>query len=277
MGALILAETNRFVSRRMTRYFPLAMAGLMIVGIVIAIVVVNVEDIGGVNFVDDIVGLDDDGSGTDVLGPMGVLIPIMAFVIGASYFGADEKVGMIEQLLTWEPRRWRLLIARAIGGGVSMFVIASLLSMFLVALLFVLSVVTGGDTSGVGDVVGPVLGSVARSGIAGAIFLLMGLGFTAVANNSTVTIVGFALWVFVIESTLLSGILPRWTQWFPVSNVISFVSGRDFEFFPGPFDEAESFEPIILYGSAMAGFRVLVWGLLAIGIGIFIFQRRDID
>ncbi len=277
MSALILAETNRFLSRRMTRYFPLSLAGLMVLGIVIAIIVVNVEGTGGVNFVEDIVALQEGSSSTDVLGPMGLLIPIMAFVIGASYFGADEKAGMIEHLLTWEPRRWRLLVARAVGGGVSIFVIASLLSLFLVGLLFLLSVASDGDTSGVGDVIGPILGSVLRSGLSGAFFLLIGLGLTVVANNSTVTIVGFALWVFVVELALLSGILPRWTQWLPVSNALSFVPGSDFEVFPGPFNDSEVFEATFLYGPTMAGFRILVWGIAVIAIGALVFQRRDID
>ena len=261
----------------MTRFFPLGLALVMIVGIGIAIAVVIAEDAGGVDFVQDIVALDPDRPGTDVLGPMGFLIPIMALVIGASYFGADEKAGMIEHLLTWEPRRWRLLTARALGGSVSMFVIASLLSAFLVVLLVVLSAVTGGDTAGVGDVAGAIVGSVVRSGISGALFFLIGLGFTVIANNSTAAIVGFLTWVFVIELALVSGLLPRWTQWLPVSNSLPFVSGRDFEVFPGPFDDIETFGPMALYSSTAAGIRILIWGIVAMALAMVIFRKRDVD
>ena len=247
----------------------------MILGIVIAIAVVAAQDEVGVDFVNDIVALEPGVPGTDVLGPMGFLIPIMAFVMGASYFGADEKVGMIEHLLTWEPRRWRLLLARALGGSVATFIIATLLSSFLVVLLFILSAATSGDTSGVGDVIGEVIGSVIRSGISGALFFLIGLGFTVLVNNSIASIVGFLIWVFVIELALVNGLLPRFTQWLPISNSVPFVAGRDFEVFPGPFDDAVDFET--LYGSTQAGIRILLWGVVAMALGVFAFTRRDID
>lgn len=283
MVALVLAETNRLLSRRMTRFFPLVLAAFMILGIVIAILIVSNEDTGGVNFVDDIVAIDEDfggasETGTDVLGPMGFLIPIMAFVVGASYFGADEKVGMIEHLLTWEPRRWRLLLARAIGGAFSLFAISTLLSAFLVVLLFILSAATGGDTSGFGDVAGEVIGAIVRSGISGGLFFLIGLGMTVLINNSIASIVGFLIWVFVIELALVGGLLPRWTQWLPVSNSTAFVPGRQFTFFPGPFEDSNgTFEPIVLYGATEAGIRILVWGVVFIALGAVAFTRRDID
>ena len=276
MIALIRAETTRLVSRRMTRFFPLVLGILMVIGIIIATAVISSEGNGGVDFVDDIVGVQEGVPGSDILGPMGFLIPIMAFVIGASYFGADEKVGMIEHLLTWEPRRWRLLLARSLGGAVTIFVIATLLSAFLVVLLFVLSAITGGDTSGVGDVVGEIVGAVVRSGVSGTLFFLIGLGMTVLINNSIASIVGFLIWVFVIELALIGGLLPRWTQWLPVSNSVSFVPGREFEIFGGPFDD-DFGESVILHGPTEAGIRILVWGVVFIALGMAAFTRRDID
>ncbi len=260
----------------MTRFFPLVLGILMVIGIIIATAVISSEGNGGVDFVDDIVGVQEGVPGSDILGPMGFLIPIMAFVIGASYFGADEKVGMIEHLLTWEPRRWRLLLARSLGGAVTIFVIATLLSAFLVVLLFVLSAITGGDTSGVGDVVGEIVGAVVRSGVSGTLFFLIGLGMTVLINNSIASIVGFLIWVFVIELALIGGLLPRWTQWLPVSNSVSFVPGREFEIFGGPFDD-DFGESVILHGPTEAGIRILVWGVVFIALGMAAFTRRDID
>ena len=67
MVALVLAETNRLLSRRMTRFFPLVLAALMIVGIVIAILVISNEDTGGVDFVDDIAAIDESENGVPVM------------------------------------------------------------------------------------------------------------------------------------------------------------------------------------------------------------------
>lgn len=274
MVALVLAETNRLLSRRMTRFFPLALAVLMIVGIGIASAVVINEDTGGVNFVEDIAAISESSMGTDVLFPMGLLIPIMAFVIGASYYGADEKVGMIEQLLTWEPRRSRLLLARVISGAVSLFLIATLLSAFLVVLLVILSAVTGGDTSGVGDALGEIIAAIIRSGLTGAMFFLIGLGITVLVNNSIASIVGFLIWTFVIE-TLISGFLPRVSAWLPVTNANTFVPGQDFEIFSDPFGGFS--EPEVLFGPTQAGIRILIWAVVVIGLGAVVFNRRDVD
>ncbi|MEM9614645.1 MAG: hypothetical protein AAF962_13765 [Actinomycetota bacterium] len=277
MIALIRAETARLLARRITLYFPLTLAVLMIVGIVIAILIIQNEN-DSVDFVADIAGLGEGSAGangTAVLGPMGFLIPIMAFVIGASYYGADEKSGMIEHLLTWEPQRLKLLLARMIGGGGAIFAISALLSAFLVVLLYILSAVSGGDTSGVGDVAGTILAAILRSGVSGTIFFLFGLGLTVIVNNSVASIVGFLIWVFIVEVALIGPLLPNVAAWFPVSNSDSFVSGMDYEVFPGPFDDG--FEPTLHHSALISGVIILAWGAAFNALGAFAFWRRDID
>lgn len=276
MIALIRAETSRLLARRITLFFPLALALLMIVGIVIAILIIRNEN-DSVDFVTDIAGLGGGGepNGTSVLGPMGFLIPIMAFVIGASYYGADEKAGMIEHLLTWEPRRLKLLLARIVGGGGAIFAISALLSAFLVVLLYIMSAVTGGDTSGVGDVAGTILAAILRSGVSGTIFFLFGLGLTVIVNSSVASIVGFLIWVFIVEVALIGPLLPNVAAWFPVSNSDSFVAGREYEVFPGPFDDG--FEATLHHSALFSGVIILAWGAAFIALGSLAFWRRDID
>jgi len=277
MISLIRAETTRLLSRRITLFFPLGLAVLMIIGIVVSILVVRNDGGGGVDFVGDIMGggSTEQNPGTDVLGPMGFLIPIMAFVIGASYFGADEKAGMIEHLLTWEPRRARFLVARMIGGASAITVISALLSAFLVVLLYVLSVATDGDTSGIGEQIGTIAGALVRSGISGAIFFLFGFGITVLVNNSISSIVGFLIWVFLIEVALIGSLLPKIAAWLPVGNSNSFVSGRDYEVFPGPFDDG--FEPTIHHSWSTSGLLILAWSGVFAVLAFVAFTRRDID
>ena len=275
--ALISAETTRLLNRRMTRLFPLSLAALMIVGVVIAILTVGDS---GVDFVNDIAsgqfGGPDDES-TLVLGPMGFLVPIMAFVIGASYFGADQKSGMIEQLLTWEPRRFRFLSGRLAAGMPAMFVITALLSAFLVVLLFVLASVTG-TTEGAFDIWAKVLGAIIRSGITGAIFFALGMGITVITNNSVGSIVGFLIYVFVIETALLSPLLPQVSRWLPMENADAFVSrngvGAGGFFSGGSFDGSG---PDFHHGWVAAGLLLAAFAALACTLAAVIFGRRDID
>lgn len=274
MMALIQAETQRLLSRRMTRFFPLGLAVLMIVGIVIAIVLTD----DGPHFVDDIAsgfyGVPEDKS-TSVLGPMGFLIPIMAFVIGASYFGADQKAGMIEQLLTWEPRRTRLLAARALGGMLAVFVITLVLSAFLVVLLYIFSAMRG-STDGAFDIWATVLGALVRSGIVGALFFALGLAVTVILNNSVASIVGFLIYAFVIETVLLRQFLPKWSRWLPMENADAFVARNgvgDGGFFNGAgFGELPDFH----HNWWQAGLAVASASGLMLLIAAVLFNRRDV-
>ena len=141
MTGLLIAETQRYLSRRITRFFPLALALLMVIGVVIAYFVIRSQD-NSIDFVNDLAGFGDavDGpaagveqpdSSTSILGPLGFLLPIMAFTLGASFFGADQKNGVIELLLTWQPKRLRFLGSRSIGGYVVTALIAMVLSRLL--------------------------------------------------------------------------------------------------------------------------------------------------
>lgn len=275
MIGLVRAETNRLLTRRMTRLFPLGMAALMIVGIIIAIVVQERDGGPGPDFVNDIASGDPSVAGsTLVLGPMGFLVPIMAFVIGASFFGADQKSGVIEQLLTWEPRRSRFLGARLLGGMPVLFVITAVLSAFLVVLLLVFSTISG-TTDGAGDIVGSVLGAIVRSGITGALFFALGMAITVITNNSIASIVGFLIYAFIIEN-LIVGFLRRVGNWMPMENADAFVSrygvGGASLFGGGEFAQGG-----FHHGWLAAGLIMAAWAALLSAIAIALFSRRDIS
>ncbi len=277
MKALIAAEAQRLTSRRMTRFFPLGLGALMVIGVVIAILT---SGDSGPDFVNDIAsGYTDnpDDNSTLVLGPMGFLVPIMAFVIGASFFGADQKAGVIEHLLTWEPRRSRLLLGRLVGGAVALFAITALLSAFLVGLLYLLSSTTG-TTDGATDIWLTVLGAIVRSGITGAIFFVLGMGVTVLTNNSVASIVGFLIYVFIIETALLAPLLPKVSLWLPMQNADAFVARNGVG--GATLFRSETINGLQLdfhHGWVAAGLLLAAWAAVAFVIAIGVFSRRDID
>lgn len=277
MRGLITAETERLLRRRMTRFFPLGLAALMILGGIIAILTISGE---GPDFVTDLAtgpfgDIGDDS--TLVLGPMGFLVPIMAFVIGASYFGADQKSGMIEQLLTWEPRRSRLFFGRLAGGMPAVFAITVLLSSLLVVVLYVMTSISG-TNDGAFDIWAKVLGAVVRSGITGAIFFALGMGATVIVNNSVGSIVGFLIYVFVIETALLQPLVPKVSRWLPMENADAFVSrngvGAGGFFSEGNFSGSG---PEFHHGWIAAGLLLAAFAAIVCAFAAFLFNRRDID
>ena len=281
MTGLLIAETQRFVSRRMTRYFPLALALLFIVGVGIAYLIIQAED-GTPDFVGDLAsfGSTDTGPGgvvaqpegsTGLVGFLGPLLPIMAFTLGASFFGADQKSGVIELLLTWQPRRLRLLAVRALGGGVVTVIIAIVLSAFFVALMYGLASITGTTDGMTGQMWGWLAASTVRSGLAAGMFFLLGLGLTVWFNNSLASIISFVGYAFVVE-----GLLQTFVGWLapylPMNNAAAFVSGANVL----QIDVFGDSPTVVQHGYLLAGLLMLVYAAAGLAVGMFAFNRRDI-
>ncbi len=268
---LTLAESKRLWARRMTRFFPAILAVLFIAGIVIAYFVIDNDDDNMPDFVVDIAGGLD---ANEIRGPIATLLPIMAFVIGASYIGADVKTGMLEQILTWEPRRLRLLIARSIAGFTGAAVLAMALATFLVALLWGLAAATGTTDGTTGEFWGNVVQVIVRTGIAAGLFLLFGLGITVLVNNSVGAIVGFVIYWFIVENFLLSAFLPRVAVYLPITNAGSFASGADVERIDG--NVFGDFEIISHHGYRTAGVILAAWTIASVVVAAAVFTRRDV-
>ena len=270
---LLLADLRRLWARRITRFFPLVLAAMMVVGVVIAYLVMTSNDTT-IDFVNDVAG---GVSASEILGPVADLLPVMAFVIGASYVGADLKSGMVEQILTWEPRRNRFVFSRAVAGLTTVAVIAMALAVFLIGLLYALTIAVDGSTRGItGELWVNAAVAVGRTGLACGLFCVIGIAVTMVVNSSVGSITGFVIYWFIIESFLVSSFLPRVAAWLPVTNAAAFAKGRSVERIDGSVF-SESFEMIEDHGYLLAGLVLLAYAVGTLLIAGWLFRRRDID
>ncbi|MCP5028051.1 MAG: hypothetical protein GY929_17385 [Actinomycetia bacterium] len=273
MIRLLTAETKRLLARRMTRYFPLLLAGLIIGGFVIAYLVISNDDGNRPDFVFDLVG---GSSGRDALGPMPALLPVMAFVIGASYIGADLKTGMIEQLLTWEPRRLRLLMARTFAAVAGVAVIAVLLSILWVALFYGLAATTGTTDGTTGELWRNIASMGLRTGVAAGLFAALGLAVTLLVNSSVGSIVGFVIYWFIVENIVITLFVPRVAVYLPITNASSFGSGNDVEQVAGNAFSEQGPDLVSHHGYLASGVILVGWVLAALVASAVVFQRRDV-
>ena len=273
MIGLLAAESSRLWARRMTRFFPLGLAAAIVAGIVIAFFVIEADEQNMPNFLDDIAGGIE---ATDVLGPVTAVLPLMAFVIGASYIGADSKTGMLEQLLTWEPRRIRFLVARVVSLFFGVAVLAMALAAFLVGLLFLLAALTGTTEGTTGEFWGNVAIIILRTGLAAGLFSAFGLGVTLLIDSSVGSIVGFVIYWFIIENFLIAAFLPRVAPYLPIANADAFASGRDVERISGSVFSGD-FDLVVVHSYLVAGVVLAVWVAVALVASAVAFARRDID
>lgn len=273
MIPLLRAETQRFVFRRVTRFFPLVLGLLVVAGVTIAYFVITAQD-ASVDFVNDMAfgpTVADQPGASNVLGPLGFLLLIMAYTLGASFYGADQKSGVIELLATWEPRRLRLLGARAIGGSVVSSVLGVLLGTLTVAAFYALSALTGTTEGMTGERWWWIAMTVFRTGLLCAAFFLFGLALTVVLNNSLASITVFVIYAFVIENILLI-FVELLAPWLPMANAGAFSAGVDMQ--TVTLDTLE--EPTGHHSWLVAGLIVLIYPVVSYIAAAVVFQRRDI-
>ena len=274
MMRLIRADLERFVLRRVSRYFPLVLLALIIAGVVIAYFVIVDQDGDGPDFVSDIA---EGPSASGVLGPLGDLLPVMAFVLGASFIGADLKTGVVEQLLTWEPRRIRFVVSRAVAAFVGVGTISMILATLTILLLYGLCAAAGSTDGTSGELWTNAAVAVLRAGVAEGMFAVFGLAVTLLLANSVAAIVGFVIYWFIIEGFLLQAFLPEVAVYLPVVNTSSFATSRDVEYIEGSVFSADGPELVSHHGYQLAGLILLGWVVVFTIAAGAVFQRRDID
>jgi ABC-type transport system involved in multi-copper enzyme maturation permease subunit len=162
----------------------------------------------------------------DILQGTSILVVIGGLLLGASFVGAEWHAGTMTTLLTWEPRRVRVLAAKVIVAAVSVFVLmVLLLTVFSLALAVVAS--TRGITDDLGDqFLRSVVGTTLRIAGCSAAGALVGLAIAMLARNTAAAVgVGFA-YLAVIEG-LIRGLRPGWQHYLLADNIAVVVTGGD--------------------------------------------------
>jgi ABC-type transport system involved in multi-copper enzyme maturation permease subunit len=213
MSALLATELLRFWSRRLVR----VVAALVILGIVVAGVIVFATQSY------DLATLPEVFLGTSFV------FVILGWLFGASFVGAEWHAGTVTTLLTWEPRRTRVIVAKATAGVVSVFVLTVLLQLVLGAVLTV-DAATQGSTAGA-DVTWAAEAAVVglRVALVSSIFAGVGFGIASIGRN-TAAALGVGFGYIVIVENLVRGLRPAWAPWLLTENTGLFLIGDPADF-----------------------------------------------
>jgi hypothetical protein len=156
-------------------------------------------------------------------GVSGVLA-VVAWAIGASLVGAEFSSRGVTTLLTWEPRRSRVFLAKAVAAitATALVAVVTLAGVVLVMLpsLTAHGAPLGPDEPTWAGLAGLVARGTALAALAGGI----GFGLATIARNTAAALgVGFA-YVIVLENILGSS-LEDWRRWLLLGNLIVFLVG----------------------------------------------------
>ena len=200
---------------------------------------------------------------SNILLGISVLIMILMWLVGASFIGAEWRHGTLTTLLTWEPRRIRLMLAKVAAVAVFAFV-ASLLIQGTVAAAVAPSAYAFGTTTGAdGAWLWDLIQQSLRIAAVGALMGAVGFALASLGRNTAAALgVGFA-YVVVVEN-LIRALRPRWQPWFFSDNAAVVITADTSILGQGN------------HGVARSAFVIGGYTLLLLVAAIGTFRSRDV-
>jgi hypothetical protein len=214
----------------------------------------------------------------EILQGMGPIVILLGAFLGATLGGADWTAGTMGTLLTWEPRRFRVLLVRTAVAAVAAFVMAMFAQAFLV-LTFRVGVAMAGTTAG--SPAGLVRDIVELGLRIAAVSALTAIVAHAIATfgRSTVSAVGILFGYLVLFEGFLSHLWTDLEPWLLVRAAIVVVSQTPLldENAPPNFGaNGQVVSPSVVLGVHGAWFVLGLWAAIALGIALLAFRTRDV-
>jgi ABC-type transport system involved in multi-copper enzyme maturation permease subunit len=248
MSRLLASELRRFRSRRLVK----ALVALELLAIVATgVIVVLTQEY-------DLVGLPDVLMGTSL-----VLVSV-AWILGASAIGADWHAGHVTTILTWEPRRARVMLAKIAASLTSVFVVSLVIQALLGAALAVAAAGAGSTAGADATWLAESAGVALRVALLSTIFAGFGFGLASAGRNTAVALgVGFGY--LVIVENLVRGLRPQWTPWLLTENAGLFIVDSPIDF------------PLLARSTVGAGLYLAAVGAVLLLAASGLFRTRDVN
>jgi len=204
-------------------------------------------------------------------------VVLLGVALAASLGGADWSAGTMTTLLTWEPRRVRVLLVRALVVALSVAFVTLLLQAILFG-SFSLAVALRGTSLGAPS---GLLGTAALTGLRVST-VAVGFGLVALAiatiGRSTVAALGVLFGYLVLVEGVIAGLRPSIQDRLLVRAGGVIVSQQPI------FDESRSFSsigpsnlPPVLLGLAEAWVVAAVYVVVLMVLALLVFRTRDVN
>jgi ABC-2 type transport system permease protein len=193
---------------------------------------------------------------------LGIAIMFLAFgglLAAASVVAAEFRSGMLGTLLTWEPRRVRVAVARVMSAALAAVVIAFVLQVIFIGALLPSMLMHGGTTGADADWLRGLLAAMGRGAAFTGVAAVVGASLAFIGRNTAVALGVTFVYLNFVENAVRVW-RPGLGRWLIVDNAGAFLMG------PQPDVVASPFPVVVLL--------LYAFGLLALGVAIF--RRRDI-
>lgn len=191
------------------------------------------------------------------------LFVLVLTALGATLIGAEWHAGTMTTLLTWEPRRTRVILTK-LGVGFGMGFVGYLLLQAVLFLVLLPAAIFRGSTVGItGHWVGTTVALILRGAVLAGMGAAVGAAASTIARN-TAAAIGGAFAYFAVLEPLLRAWKPHLDRWLFSTNAVAFVSGSK-DIFP--------FSPQTLTAS---GLILSAYVVVVTAVAVLSFARRDV-
>ena len=200
----------------------------------------------------------------DLLRGTSINLIVIGWLVGASLAGAEWAAGTMTTLLTWEPRRIRVLLAKLAAAIITVLVLTLALQLLLAGALWVLAATRGANIADPGLWSG-IFGSMFRVSALSAIAGVFGMAIAMYTRSVTAAMASGFIYLAVIEG-LIRGYRPGLAHYLIGDNAAAWVNGR-------PFRSGASGIPVTPVHGAVV---LLIYAAILVGAAALSFRGRDV-
>jgi len=237
------------------------------------------DDIGGVESFLTKAPFDLGASGTTGSVAFAGLAAALAFVIGATWIGAEWSTRSIVALLFWAPRRLRVMGTKlgVLVAGATLFGVAAQVGWLTMA--GILDAAVGLDEPLPDGFWSELLQTQARGVLLVVLAAVIGFGLTSIVRNTGAAL-GIGFVYVVVVQLVLGNMKPSWAPWMLGTDAVGLVNpgGLTLMFYDQVDYSAENMgQPVEYYlGHLQSGLFLGAVALALVAVGSLLFARRDI-
>jgi ABC-type transport system involved in multi-copper enzyme maturation permease subunit len=201
---------------------------------------------------------------------------VLAFLIGATWIGADWSSRSIVALLFWETRRNRVLAAKVtvLAGAAALLAVVAQVSWLAMAGIW--SAAAGDGQTVPQGFWADLAATAGRATLAVVLVAVLGFGLTSLVRNTGAAL-GIGFVYFAIVESVIGGLRPHWQPWLLRSNIGGLVEDGGLTIYIWDQAAFATGEPTVyLVGNLQAGLYLGAVTAVILAAGAWLFARRDL-
>jgi hypothetical protein len=205
----------------------------------------------------------------------GVATAMLAFLIGATYVGAEWSSRSMVALLFWEPRRLKVMGVKIAVTALAAALLGVLTQAVWWGTAEIVARTRGNRDHLPADFWSDLFGQQGRAVLFVVLTALLGFGIANLIRNTAAALGAGFVYLVIIEN-LVRGFLPTWQQWLLVENVSGLLSRDGHKVFIYENDPFGDGVREVLISNVRGGLVLGILTAVIVVTGVVLFKRRDL-